>query len=217
MSDSELFREVDEDYRRERVVAFWRSYGAIIALTIALAVAAAAAYNYFHARSQARNAAETTEFEALLSGVHPGAEAASADALAAFAAQATPAQATLALLTEASLRQRAGNLVGASQIYHEIADGSSADPLLRDLAVVRLGYVASDEAKPEPLIPRLQEIAAKDSPWRYDAREAIGLLTARAGQRDQAAKMFSDLAADPGAPPDMVGRAHALAELYSGK
>jgi hypothetical protein len=217
MSDSELFREVDEDYRRERMIAFWRRYGALIALVIALAVAVAAAYNYFEARAQARKAAETVQFEALLSGIRPGSEAASADALAVFAESASPAQATLALFTEASLRQRAGNIVGASQIYHQLADGSTADPLLRDLAIVRLGYIAADEPKPEPLIPRLQEIADKDSPWRYDAREAIGLLTARAGQREAAAKMFSDLARDPGAPPDMAGRAHALAELYSGK
>ena len=83
--------------------------------------------------------------------------------------------------------------------------------------MVRLGYIAVDEANPEPLIPRLQTIAAKDSPWRFSAKEAIALLTARAGQRESAAKMFSDLAQDVGAPPDMAGRARALAELYRGK
>jgi hypothetical protein len=217
MSDSELFREVDEDYRRERMFAFFRRYGAVIALAAAVVFAGVAGYNQFEGRSQARKAAETTRFEGLLSSVHQGGETASADALAAFAAQASPAQATLALFTEASLRLKSGNLVGASQIYHQIADGSAADPLLRDLAVVRLGYIAADQPKPEPLIPRLREIADKDGPWRYDAREAIALLTARSGQRDQAATLFSDLAHAAGAPPDMAGRAHALAELYSGK
>jgi hypothetical protein len=217
MSDSELFREVNEDYRRDRMFAFWRRYGAVVALAVAVGLAGTAGYNYVHARSQSRKAEETNRFEALLSGVKPGGEAASADALASFAASASPAQATLALLTEASLRHQAGNLIGASQIYHQIADGSAADPLLRDLAVVRLGYVAADEANPEPLIPRLSEIASKDSPWSFDAREAIALLTAKAGQREAAAKMFSDLARDPRAPSDMAGRAHALAELYGGK
>ena len=88
---------------------------------------------------------------------------------------------------------------------------------MKDLAVVRLGYIAADAATPEPLIPRLQAIAAKDGPWRYSAREAIALLTARAGQREAAAKMFSDLAQSPGAPPDLAGRARALADLYRGK
>ena len=27
MSDSEVFLEVDEDYRRERMIAFWKRYG----------------------------------------------------------------------------------------------------------------------------------------------------------------------------------------------
>jgi hypothetical protein len=217
MSDLEVFREVDEDYRRERMVAFWRRYGAAVVFAVALVVAGVAAFNYYQARVHARQAAQTTEFESLLSGVAPGNEAISADALAAYAAKASPAQATLALFAEAALRQQANNLVGASQIYHQIADGSAADALLRDLAVVRLGYLAVDEPNPEPLIPRLQEIAAKDSPWRYDAREAIALLTAKSGQKDAAAKMLTDLARDPGAPPELAGRARALAELYSGK
>ncbi len=217
MSDLEAFREVDEDYRRDRMMAFWRRYGAAVVLAMAVAMAGVAAFNYYEARVHAREAAQTMQFEALLSSMAPGTEAITADALAQFAAKARPAQATLALFAEAALRQQAGNLLGASQIYHQIADGSAADPLLRDLAVVRLGYLAADETNPEPLIPRLQEIAAKDSPWRYDAREAIALLTAKAGQKDAAAKMFSDLANDPGAPPDLAGRARVLAELYSGK
>jgi hypothetical protein len=217
MSDSELFREVDEDYRRDRMIAFWRRHGSLVLFGIALVIALSAGYNYWQGRAQARKAAETTEFESLLSGIHAGGEAASADALASFAAQASPDQATLALFTEAALRQRAGNLVGASQIYHQIADSAETDPLLRDLAIARLGYVAADEPKPEPLIPRLQAIAGTDSPWRYDAREAIGLLTAKDGKREEAAKIFADLASDPGAPADMAGRARALAELYSGK
>ena len=30
MSDLEVFREVDEDYRRERMIAFWRRYGTVL-------------------------------------------------------------------------------------------------------------------------------------------------------------------------------------------
>ena len=100
---------------------------------------------------------------------------------------------------------------------YQIADGNQAPQDLKDLVVVRLGYIAADSDKPEPLIPRLQAIADKASPWRYSAREAIGLLTAKAGQREQAAKMFSDLAQAPGAPTDLAQRAGALAELYRGK
>ena len=217
MSDSEVFREVDEDYRRDRMIAFWRRYGAgVLALAI-LVIAAAAGFNYLHVRAQLNKEADTAQFEALLSGIQPGNEQESIAALAAYASNAKPAEATLAMFTEASLRQRVGNFTAAAQVYHQIADGTQASDDLKDLAVVRLGYIAVDMPTPEPLIPRLQGIAGKDSPWRYSAREAIALLTARAGQRESAAKMFSDLAQDPGAPTDLAGRARALAELYRGK
>jgi hypothetical protein len=217
MSDLEVFREVDEDYRRERMIAFWRRYGMAALLAAVLVTLVAAGYNYMTVRAEQRKEAETAQFEALLSDIQPGDEQESIAALAAYAATARPAEATLAMFTEAALRQRAGNDTAAAQVYHQIADGDQASPEMKDLAIVRLGYIAADAATPEPLIPRLKAIADKDGPWRYSAREAIALLTARAGQREAAAKMFSDLAQSPGAPPDLAGRARALADLYRGK
>jgi hypothetical protein len=217
MSDLEVFREVDEDYRRDRMIAFWRRYGGLAFAAVLAVLLAAEGANYWIQRNHAKKEAETAEFEALLSSIKPGADAEAIANISAYAAKADPTKATLALFAEASMRQRAGNNVAAAQVYHQIADGGQASEELRDLAVVRLGYIAVDEANPEPLIPRLQTIASKDSPWRFSAKEAIALLTARAGQRESAAKMFSDLAQDVGAPPDMAGRARALAELYRGK
>jgi hypothetical protein len=217
MSDLEVFREVDEDYRRDRMIAFWRKYGTVVFALLVLAMAGAAAANYFYMRAQAEKEVRTEQFEALLSGLTAGNEQEAIAQLADYAARAPDAQATLALLAEASLRQRAGADTAAAQVYHQIADGGQASQEMRDLAVVRLGYLAVDAPTPEPLIPRLQAIADKSGPWRYSAKEAIALLTARAGQRDAAAKMFSDLAQDPAAPTDLAGRARALAELYRGK
>jgi len=217
MSDAEIFREVDEDYRRERMIAFWRRYGSAVLAFMIVAMLASAAFNYYVRVENQKKAEQTQKFEALLSGIEPKSEADSIVALSNYAAQANPAQATLALFTEAALRLRTGNLFAAAQVYHQIADGNDASQDLKDLAVVRLGYLATDEPKPEPLIPRLEAIVAKNSPWRYSAREAIALLKARAGDRDGAAKLLSDLARDTGAPPDLAGRARALADLYRGK
>jgi hypothetical protein len=217
MSDSEVFREVDEDYRRERAIIFWRRYGSWVAGAFIAAMLAVAGGNYWYQQQQAKKAAQTADLEQLLAEIKPGFEIQAADGLALYASRAKSSLAALALFSEASLRQRAGAPDDAARIYHQIADGAAYDADLRDLAVVRLGYIAADQTKPEPIIPLLQAIADKDSPWRYSAREAIALLTARAGQREAAAKLFSDLAGDRGAPPDLVERARALADFYRGK
>jgi hypothetical protein len=217
MSDSELFREVDEDYRRDQMAAFWRRYGGAIAAAAVVVAIVALGTNYYFQRQQMEKEAETARFEALLSDIQPGNEQEAIQKLANYAASAKPIQAALAMLTEASLRQRTGNITAAAQVYHQIADGDQASQDLKDLAVVRLGYIAADSDKPEPLVPRLQAIADKASPWRYSAKEAIALLTAKAGQREQAAKMFADLGQAPGAPIDLAQRARALADLYRGK
>ena len=214
MSDTEVFREVDEDYRRDRMIAFWRRHGWLVMVFVGLSLAAAAGLQYLHQRNQAEQAAQTTTLDQLINLATPGNELRAADALAAFAAKADKGHAILARLTEASLRQRMGNLGGASALYHAIADDGSVEQNMRDLAIVRLGYIAVDQPNPEPLIPRLAPIASKDSPWRYSAKEAMALLTARAGQKASAATQFSEIAQDPGAPPDLAQRARDLADFY---
>jgi hypothetical protein len=214
---SDVFREVDEDYRRDRMMAFWRRWGGAVFVLVLLVIAGAFVVDRLHQRAQERKAQQTFELQTLIAGAQPGTEAQSADALAAYATRVDAAHATLAFLAEASLRQKVGALDAAAAIYHRIADNSAVDGDLRDLAVVRLGQIALDQPNPEPLIPRLETIAGGDSPWRYSAREVVALLTARAGQRDKAATMLSDLARDPGAPQDLAQRAHALSDLYSGK
>jgi len=123
MSDSEVFREVDEDYRRERMMAFWKRYGTAFLAAAVLVMLAASGFNYMTARAEQRKEADTAQFEALLSGIQTGSEQESIAALAAYAATAKPVEATLAMLTEASLRQRGGNITAAAQVYHQIADG----------------------------------------------------------------------------------------------
>lgn len=217
MSDLEVFREVDEDYRRERMAAFWRRYGGAAAALVLVIIAIAWGADYYYQRLQAKKAGQSAELNALIATAKDGSVAKSADGLAVYAATADASHALLARLAEAALRQRLGALDKAATIYHQIADDSTAPQDIRDLAVVRLGQVAVDQPKPEPLIPRLQAIADKNSPWRYTALETIALLTAKNGQNANAVKIFTDLAKDPGAPPDLADRAHALAEIYSGK
>ena len=217
MSDLEVFREVDEDYRRDRMAAFWRRYGGAVAALVLVVIGIAWGVDYYFQRVQAQKAGQSAELNALIAAAKDGSVVKSADGLAAYAAGADASHALLARLAEASLRQRLGALDKASALYHQIADDSAAPEDIRDLAIGRLGQVAVDEPKPEPLIPRLQAIADKNSPWRYTALETIALLTAKAGQNPGAVKIFNDLAKDPSAPPDLADRAHALAEFYSGK
>lgn len=216
MSDAEIFREVDEDYRQERMIAFWRRYGgAFLGLAIVAAIASAG-YNYYVQREMKQKIADTEVFEQLLNDIKPGTEAESIIALSSYAASANPAQATLAQLTEAALKQRMGNVTAAAQVYHQIADGNQASQEIKDLAVVRLGYMALDADKPEAITPRLQAVASSGSPWRFSAREVLALLLVKAGQRQQGATALSQLAQDAGAPSDLAARARALADFYRG-
>ncbi len=88
MSDLEVFREVDEDYRRDRMIAFWRRYGGLVFAAVIVVLLMAEGANYWIQRNHAQKEAETAEFEALLSSIKPGADAEAIAALAAYAAKA---------------------------------------------------------------------------------------------------------------------------------
>jgi len=88
MSDSEVFREVDEDYRRDRMMAFWRRYGTTVAAAAVVVAIVALGVNYYLQRQQAEKEAETARFEALLSGLQPGNEQEAIQKLSNYAASA---------------------------------------------------------------------------------------------------------------------------------
>ena len=143
MSDLEVFREVDEDYRRERMIAFWRRYGTIVLAAAVVVMLTAAGVSYMTLRAEQGKEADTAQFEALLSGIQSGNEAESIAALSAYAATAKPVEATLAMFTEAALRQREaeGRTESVEFLQTPRADFETID-VIDDLARASVRFLA---------------------------------------------------------------------------
>ena len=93
---SDIFREVDEDLRRDRLEKVWKQYGAAIVGAVLVIVAGTAGFVAWRNHQHAEAEAQTAKFaDALrLAGNQPGQGAngggdpkAAADALSAFAGQ----------------------------------------------------------------------------------------------------------------------------------
>jgi len=197
VSEESLFREVDEEVRREQLAKIWQRYGNVfvgLSLGIVIAVAGIKGWQYWE-RTQAE-AAGRAYFAAvaLEEGKKPS------EALAAFEALGKGGHggyAVLARFRVAATLLGDGDSAAALKAYEELAADARIDQSLRDLARVRAAYILADSASAADLARRLAGLDAADNPWRNAANEIIALAAYRAGNHVEADRRMNAVLADP--------------------
>lgn len=207
---SDIIREVDEELRRERLANIWKKYGGYIAFAVLLVVAGTAGwrgYEYYAAR-QAEAASDRYAAAQKLA-----ADATKTDeAISAFNSIAADAPASYRLLARFSTAAELGKKdpkQGASA-FDAIANDTSVEPLMREIASVRGAALAVDSADVAEMQKRLAPALADNSAFRHSAKELLALAHMRAGNPADAQKLFLELAFDPETPPGMRNRAQRL-------
>jgi hypothetical protein len=211
---SDIFREVDEEVRREQLQKLWDRYQNLIvagAFLVILAVAGWRGYEYWQTK-KAMEAGGAFEEATVLSeaGKH-------AEAETSFAKIATDGTASYRSMAQ---MRRAAELAqtdpkSALTAYEAIAADNSAGPVMRDLAALRLGSIQIDQGATADAVKRLEPLAAADRPFRHSAREFLALAAWRSGNAAEA-KRWSDLiTTDPQTPAATRGRVEMLMALFA--
>lgn len=212
---ADIFHEVDEDIRRERLNKLWNRFGPHLiglALLIVVGIGGWRGYEYW----QLRKAAEaSTQFEAAMALAEAGK---AAEAEAAFAKLAETAG-TATYRTMSQLRQ-AGTLTqndpkAAVAAFDAVAGDGSAGQKFQDLAALRAGFILLDTASFDDMKQRLEPLTDAQRTFRHSARELLALSAWRAGNMADA-KRWSDLIiGDAETPANMRQRVDALLALTS--
>jgi hypothetical protein len=212
----DIFDEVDEDLRAERMARFARRYAVGFVILAVLIVIGVAAWQVWLWHRNQEDAKAATAFIAVLDKAAQRGSAVDRQALAhdfGAVAQTSPGgYAALARLNQASLLADAGQLSQAETIWNGLMNDGSLSPVLRQVAT--LGWAAHeiDTAEPSLIQARLETLAAEGNPWRPVALQYLALLDLRTGHRDEAAKTLQDVANDPSTPDDMRRMANGLAQ-----
>ncbi|MFQ5954930.1 MAG: tetratricopeptide repeat protein [Kiloniellales bacterium] len=204
---ADLFREIEEDLRRERAERLWKKYGGYVIGAALGIVLTTSGYVGFKEYTSRQRLADGERYAAALVELRPGAEASAAEALAMVAREVGSGYAMLARLREAALRAEAGERGGAIAIYDAIAADDGVEPLFRDPALLLSVMHQMDAAGPDALIERLAPLTADDNPWRHSALEASGVLAFRSGAHGRAREIFTRLADDATTPRALRARA----------
>jgi len=213
---ADIFREIDEDLRRERHVELWKRYGNyIIALALAIVIGTAAAV-FWRDHKAGQREADSAAFAEARGLVQDERTDEAIAAFAALGAEASGGYSLLASFQEAALLAEAGDEAGAVAAYNAIAAEGSADDLYRDLAKLLSVMHRIDDGDSAALSSDLAPLAADGEPWRFSARELQALLALRSGDTAGAADILSGLADASGAPPALRARAIEMLAILEG-
>jgi hypothetical protein len=205
-----LAREIDEELRRERLLKLWDRYGTYI-LAVALAVVVGVGgYKFYESRRAQANQEASTRYIIGLRDFAMNKPGEAQKALESLTVNAPAGYAALSRLRLAGYDQGTGNLAEAATAYEEIAKDGSVDPILADYARLQIAMLKLDSGDFTDLKNRLTPLAAEKNPWRFSARELLGLAAYKAGSSAEARNYFQRLITDRTAPPGIAERARTM-------
>jgi len=211
---ADIFHEVDEEVRRERLRKLWDRYSIYLIALAVLIVAGMGAWRGYEYWVAKKAAAAGAEVEAAIALSEQGKQT---EAEAAFAKVATEAPAGYRVLA----RMRAAGALAQSKpadavkAYDELSADASLGTIWQDLAAVRAGLLLVDTAPLGDMRRRLDPVAEPTRSFRHTARELLALSAWRNHDFTAARKYLDMIASDAESPIGVRARADVLSALIT--
>jgi hypothetical protein len=211
---ADIFHEVDEEVRRERLKQFWDRYSLLIIAACVLVVLGIGAWRGYEWYIERQAAAAGARFEAAAALMEQGKTAEAETAFSQIAAAAPGGYATLARF-RAAQALAAKDKQAAVKAYDALAQDGSLQPLWQDLAAIRASLLLIDTAQLSEMQRRLGPLADSARPYRHSARELLALSAWHNNDVTTAKKYLDMMAQDAETPPGVRSRADVLAALIA--
>jgi hypothetical protein len=202
---TDIFREVEEDVRRERFQKFWNSYGAYVIVLLVLVFAGIGGWQLWQRYDQQEREKAASQMMAAQRITNPR------DAANAFQdlVNAPKGYGKLARLGEANAMFAAGQREDAIALYKQIAKDDSGP--IGTVARLRAAWGLADTASRSQLRELLAPLDQPGNAWRQNAEEVLAYADYRALDLKSALAKFTALSLDPESPDQLRGRAKAMA------
>ena len=206
---SDIFREVEEDVRRERLEQFWKKYSDYVIAGAALLVIAAAGIQLWRVYEQRQRAQASEAYAHAQQLLERGQAGEAAAAFSKLADTAPGGYSQAALLQKADALLAAGNQPEAVELYKVIA--ARGDTLLAPVARIRAAWAIVETAPRADVATLVAPLLDPANPWHPMAREILAYADYRAGAVRQALSGFRSVAKDPASPQAVRLRSDAMA------
>ena len=206
---SDIFREVEEDVRRERFEQIWKQYGDYIIAGVALIVIAIAGYELWQRYEENQRLKASETFIAAQQLADGGNVNQASAAFAVVAKDAPDGYVKMARLSQAGLLEVSGQRSEALMIFKSLAKDDAG--LIGSIARLRAAWILSVDGPRADMDTLLAPLTDPTSPWRFTAREIMAYADFHAGLSAKAQSEFQNLSDDKAASETMRRRSAAMA------
>ncbi|MEE8499267.1 MAG: tetratricopeptide repeat protein [Kiloniellales bacterium] len=204
---ADIFKEVDEDLRRDNLEKLWKKYGFQFMGLAAAVVLGVAGVQGWQAYDLDQRSKLSDRYGAAHELAQSGETAAGLDAMIDLSEASGDSYAGLAAFEEARLRVESGDTGGAIAVWDRIAEGSGLGPGFKEAATLFSILHQIDSGDPAALRARLEPLAADSQPFRSSARELLALIALGAGDMAVARDLYTKISDDREAPAGLRQRA----------
>jgi hypothetical protein len=203
---TDIFREVEEDVRRERIEKLWKIYGNYVIAALVLLFAGIGGWQLWQRHEQQERMKVAGAFIAAQRISNPQA---AAGTFVDLARTAPKGYATLARLSEAGAMLASGQRDNAIDLYKQIAKDDSGP--IGAVARLRAAWALADTSSRANLSDLLKPLDQPGDAWRENAEEVLAYADYRAMDTKSALARYTILSLDPEAPDALRARAKAMA------
>ena len=215
MSNENIFNEIDEELRSDRMRALWRRFAPFViggAVAVVALVAVNEGWSWY---TNSQSAAASEQLYTALDAAEAGDLAAAQAELDAVAANGSGGYPVLAEFRKAALLAEQGDAAAAVAAYDALAN-SQSNQRLRELALLLAANILVDSGTVADVEARIATLATDDAQMRRVARELLGLAQYKAGDFAAAEANFEAVINDPLAQSAIRNRmAYYLAQMLS--
>lgn len=206
----DIFTEVDEDLRKEKLERAWKKYGPLLIAGVVLFIAAMAGQVLWENYREGQRAEQSDRYAAAVGLIEQGSTQQGLAALDAVIAEGEAGYRLLARLQKASTLAREGRPAEAIGEYQALAADGEVERRYRDYATLMAASLMMDQPGAGDAGAMLEGLTGPGNPWRFSARELLGLWHLEQGNAREAERIYTALLNADDAPRGVRGRAQEM-------
>ena len=207
---SDILRQVDEDLRKDKLIAIWKSYRVYIVGFIVIILISLSGYQYYLSSSKSKNEAIV---EAYINAINSTDTNISLNRLIALDQISNSYIKGLSKLKRAELYFALENNEEALQLLDSISNDDTLDQVIRDLALYKYLMVQLDILDDDQYFSIIDEQILRDSKFKYLFKELKAIKYLIQGNKTNSLEIFDTIILDESAPSDLKIRAEKFKKI----
>ena len=202
---SDIFQEIDEDLRQDKVARLWKAYGKYLVALAVFIILVIASYRFIEHKNE-KNREQTSELYELASETdRSGNKKAAIELFSDEMFDENIGYSIISKLKKAALAKSNNDLEGTEIVLKEIITNEDIPLYLRDLARLKLFASDSDNNSSQ-----LEVLIEEEGPWKFLALELKGGIQLEGRNLKEARSIFKELTDDANTPNNLRRRASEI-------